>query len=209
MRTHVMITVLLALMVLSPVVGADDADLVNEAGVRALDSARASLAAAAKLKDVKRVGVASLEGDTSNLTALVKSMLTKTNYDVVLTNDADWGPLLDEFARQVKREDLMLKETAHELRVQGVDAVLYGTVEKAGVEPLNEGFWRGQQATVRLMLNVASVSEANPGSLLWSEQVTGTADARRSVSPIVLAAIGGVVVLLLVAWLYRRAVTPR
>lgn len=208
MRTY-WIAVLLGLMVLSPVVGADDVDLVNAAGVKALDNAKASIARAEKLKDVKRVGVASLEGDASNLTALVKSMLTKTNYDVVLTNDADWGPLLDEFARQVKREDLMLKETAHELRVQGVDAVLYGTVEKAGVEPMNEGLWRGQQATVRLMLNVASVSESNPGSLLWSEQVTGTASARRSVSPVVLAAAGGLVVLLLIAWLYRRAVTPR
>jgi len=202
-------SLLMALLVTTPAAMADDADLLNEAGLAALESARESLAGAEKMQDVKRIGVAVLEGDNSNLTALLKSMLTKTDYDVVLTSDADWGPLLDEFARQVKREDLMLKETAHELRVQGVDAVLYGTVDKAGVENVNEGFWRGQEATVRLMLNVASVSESNPGSLLWSEQISGTAEARRSVSPIVLVAAGGVVFLLLLAWLFRRAATPR
>jgi hypothetical protein len=155
--------------------GAAD-DLINEAIKTALDQARTSIEASPKLEGVKRIGVATLEGEPGVVTDLIKAMLTTTAYDVVLTSDADWGGLLDEFARQVKREDLIIKETAHELRVQGVDAVLYGVVEKAEVAAAEEAGKAGQRATVRLLLNIGSLSKENPGSLLWSEQFTATAD---------------------------------
>lgn len=214
--------VMLAILAGAGYVFADDADLLNEATLEALETAQTSLEKAPKVgTDINRIGVATFEGDPSNVTDLVKSMMTKTEFNVVLTNDVDWGPLLDEFARQVKRADLMIAETAHELRVQGVDAVLYGAVEKAAVEPVQEGGRQGRRATVRVLLNLASLSEENPGSLLWSEQVTGTAETleplptdarvvtffqRNRIIGIILI---GVVVVVILGMLLRRATRPR
>ncbi len=200
---------------------ADEADLLNAATLDALDAAKASLAQASKVEGVTRVGVATLENDPGNVTALVQSMLTKTAFDVVLTSDVDWGPLADEFVRQVKREDIILQETAHELRVQGVDALLFGTVEKADVEAIQESGQEGQRATVRLMLNLASLAEENPGSLLWSEQVEGAVEELTPLAPadrvavfivshrFALIVLGAFLVFLLVVAAYRRAATPR
>ena len=42
-----------------------------------------------------------------------------------------------------------LEGAAHELRVQGVDAVVFGTVEMAEVAPLDDPARKGEQATVR------------------------------------------------------------
>jgi len=202
----------------------DGGDLVNAAARKAVDSVKGSLAQATNgkpaLAAVKRIGVATIEDDTCNVTGLLKSMLTNTAFDVVLTTDNDWGPLLDEFARQVKREDLILKETAHSLRVQGVDAVLFGNVEKLGTEPVNREAEQGTRATLRVFLSLASVAEENPGSLLWSEQITGMAEDLHpltwdervrnfvATNQILVIAVGGLVVLVLLAWLYRRATTP-
>ncbi len=218
--TRMIVVVMMALALVAPA-WADDADLLNSAVNAALAQAQASIGAAEKLNGVSRIGVATLESDMENVTDLVKTMLTKTSLNVVLTNDADWAPLLDEFARQVRREDLMLEDTAHKLRVQGVDAVLYGTVEKSGVEDVRTDDESGRRATVRLMLNIASLSEENPGSLLWSEQVEGSAEALEALAPeeqlvsmfvtyrMVFVLLGGVFVLWLLFVLYRRAITPR
>ena len=198
---------------------ADQSDLLNFAVRSAVDSAKTSLeqarSAKPEVKAVKRVGIATFGGDPSNVTALMKSVLTKTDLNVVLTSDADWGPLLDEFARQVKREDLILKETAHKLRVQGVDAVIFGTVEKSSVDVSK------QKSSVRVLLNMASTSEANPGSQIWSEQITGTGDGWDTVNLgekalvllvrhwITAVFAGGFICLLILIQMYRYAVTPR
>lgn len=196
-------------------------DALNGAMVNALAIARQSLEQADGLENIERIGVARIQGAGQDVTALVQSVLTKSEFDVVLTDDADWAPLLDEFARQVKREDIILKETAHELRVQGVDAVVFGTVEKADVEALDEPGRQGERATARLLLNMASVREENPGSLIWSEQVTGTAvsavpknfedQAMGFFVRYRLALIAtGVVLALVLAWMvFRQATRPR
>lgn len=218
MRTGV---AMVGVLLVAAVGYADEADLLNAATINALDEAQASLEQAPKVDAaIKRIGVATVEGDVSNVTDLVKSMLTKTEFDVVLTSDADWGPLLDEFARQVKRKDIILKETAHKLRVQGVDAVLFGAVEKSGVEQVKDKAGRGQRATVRVMLSLASLAEENPGSLLWSEQFSGTAE---DITPFTLEEkvlvfakesrlLLGVLVALLVAFIFvtivRRLMRP-
>ncbi len=196
-------------------------DVLNDAIMNALASARESLEHSEGLTSITRIGVARIEGEGQDVTALVRSVLTKTEFEVVLTDDADWAPLLDEFARQVKREDIILKETAHELRVQGVDAVMFGTVERADVGPLGEPGRPGERATVRLLLNVASVREENPGTLVWSEQISGTAESTGPVSfegqaigffmryRITLIAVI-VILALLLAWIaVRRATMPR
>ncbi len=199
---------------------AADEDLLNRAVIEAATAARTSLVGAEKAEGIARIGVAALDGDSVTATKLLQSELTKTDFDIVLTSDVEWGPLLDEFARQLKREDIILEETAHELRVQGVDAVLYGSVERAEVESVITEDEEGRRATVRLMLSLASVSEGNPGSLLWSEQVTGQAEDLAPAAldtrigtyverywPVlgVIAALIGVAIAYL---LYRRAIRP-
>lgn len=213
------LAIAIAALVMVPV-WAENSDLLNKAAVKALESAKDSLAQATKAQNIKRIGVANLEGDTAHLSALLKSVMTKTDFDIVLTSDADWGPLLDEFYRQTIREKLVVPETAHQLRVQGVDAVMYGTVEKAAVENLNENGMTGPRATVRMILNLASLSESNPGSMVWSEQVTGTEEQLQFdwgawLTGLVLQYryflyAFGVLFILFIVWLgYRRAITPR
>jgi len=200
---------------------ADEEDLLHDAAMNALEKVRVSLEQAEKVSGVNRIGVVALEGDTVNASALAKTALTKTRFDVVLTNDKDWGPLLDEFARQVKRGDIINPETAHSLRVQGVDAVLYGSIEKTNVEQVREGGQEGMRATVRMLLNLASLAEENSGSLLWSEVITGTGDDLTEASPETQLVLflkkyrlyliaGGAVVVLLILWrMYKIMVTPR
>lgn len=214
-------TVVLAGLVVVGNAMAQPDDALNDAIMNALASARESLEHSEGLTGITRIGVARIEGEGQDVTALVRSVLTKTDFQVVLTDDADWAPLLDEFARQVKREDIILKETAHELRVQGVDAVVFGTVETAEVAPLDDPARKGEQATVRLLLNVASVSEETPGTLVWSEQVTGIAESAGPIDfegravgffvryRIALIAVGAVLALVLAWFAVRRATTPR
>lgn len=200
----------------------DTGDLLNTAAQDAVRMVQESLDAAPRIgPDIKRIGVATLDGDTVRVTPLLRSSLTESRFDVVLTQDGDWAPLLDEFARQVKREDIMVKDTAHELRVQGVDAVLFGTVEKARAERVREGSQGGQRATVRLMVTLASLDEGNPGSILWSRQVTGTAEdlgpltgfdwvvalGQDYPAPVVL--LGALLALFVLASLFRQATRPR
>lgn len=198
---------------------ADDEDLLNDATVKALELARISLEQSGKVEGVKLIGVATLEGDEVNASRLAKTVLTKTRFDVVLTDDKEWGPLLDEFARQKKREQIIDEATRYELNAKGVDAVLYGAVEKALVETVEEKDRQGRQATVRMLLNLASLSEG--GKLIWSEQLTGIAEdvAESSAETKVLVfakeyrlflVAAAVVVALLVLWrMYKVMVTPR
>ena len=211
---------MLTVLMLTGLAWGDDESLLNQATAKALESARASLAGNSAFPNVARIGVAQLNDDETNVTALLKSMLTKSPYDVVLTSDSDWGPLLDEFARQVKREDLMKDDTVHELRAQGVDAVLYGTVERASVEQVTTPDLEGPRATVRMLLNLASLSEEHPGSLLWSEQVTGTVSDLKPINAdkrliglfaeyrLVVVALAVLLTLLLLIRLFRYATTP-
>jgi len=213
---------ILSLVVLGAGTGwADDEDLLHDATMNALEQVLSSLEQSEKVAAVKRIGVVDIEGDTVNAVALAKTALTKTRFDVILTNDQDWGPLLTEFARQVKRGDIINPETAHSLRAQGVDAVLYGSIDKKGVEQVQEGALEGKRATVRMLLNLASLAEENPGSLLWSEVIKGTSDDLSQVSPEtqvvsflknyrLFVSAGAVIVVLLVLWrMYRGMVTPR
>jgi hypothetical protein len=206
-------------------VWADDADLLNAATQKAFDEVKASLekaiAGKPEVAAVKRVGVGPLENDKNNATALLKSALTKTPFNVVLTNEAELTPLLDEFARQVRAKDIILKETAHKLRLQGVDAVLFGGIEKSTVETVKDNAQEGKRATVRILLNLASVAEQNPGSLIWSEQISGSAGDLHAVSfetraqafiheyRIALIIVAVILGLLVLARLYRRAIRPR
>lgn len=213
------------LLFLAATLGIAQANVLNDAANAALEKAQADLEAARAdrpaLANAGRLGVAKLEDDTHGITPLVRSMLTRTEFDVVLTQDADWAPLVDEFARQVKRQDIIVAETAHELRVQGVDAVLFGTVQEATVEAAEEGGQTGQRAQVRLMIEIASLAEENPGSLLWSVQVEGSAVdlepmsteeqarsffERNRILVIVLAVVIGIGVLYFLA---RRVTAPR
>ena len=78
-----------------------------------------------------------------------------------------------------------------------------------------------QKAAVRVLFNMASAMENNPGSLIWGEQVTGESDGwkslnlgekalvlwyRNKITGTFIGALLGAVVIL---GLYRRVVTPR
>lgn len=193
-------------------------EAVNEAVMNALATARESIEQSDGLDGIVRIGVAQVDGAGYDVTALVQSAFTKTRFDVVLTEETDLKPLLDEFARQFREEDIILKETAHELRSQGVDAVVFGTVEQVDVKELDEPDRKGEQATVRVLLNMASVREENPGSLVWSEQITAEGDrsdprdfedkvARYARSYRLALAAVGAVFLLLLFWLFLRRLT--
>jgi len=211
---------ILALVAQADTVQSDD-DLLNEATIAARQDAGQKLEAQApRLEGVERIGVATIEGDTTNVSGHIKIMLTQTQYDVVLIKDVEWGHLLDEFARQKVRDDIINPETAHELRVQGVDAVLWGNVEKAEVEQIREGGKEGPRAIVRAMFSLASTAEENPGSLLWQYQAEGISDDLLTLSlenrireiiknsPTILMIVGGLVVVVLLLLAFRWMSTP-
>jgi hypothetical protein len=206
------------------------ADLVNDAQLDALAQARESLMSARSERPavgaVVRIGVVELDGDDGSLTPLLKSQMTKTDFDVVLISDDDLAPLLDEYLRQYKRSDLIVNtETAHELRQQGVDAILFGRADPAVVEPFTESGRQGERARVRMLLYLASLAEENPGSLIWSEQVTGLAEqasaatlderlrrfyAENRLAILISASVAAVLIVLwLLRSIYRNAVRPR
>jgi len=201
------------------------ADLLNDAAVQAVEAARTSLMQVPKPEGVQRIGVAKLANDPSNVTDLLKAALTKAAYDVVLTDNADWPPLWKEFERQMLADDMMVEKTAQDLHVQGVDAVLYGTVEKSAVAKVKEDGKEGERATVQILLKLANLSKEDPGpgGLIWSEQVTGTAEDLKPIPTawedgflafvrayrIPLGAVAVLVVLFVLWRVYKRAVTPR
>ena len=170
-----------------------------------------------KTAEVKRIGLAYLDGDAYNLTKRLQIAATKTRFDIVLTDDEECGPLLDEFARQVRRADIIDPDTAHELRVHGVDAVLFGSVDRYDVVDVQENVFKGRQATVHLLLELGSVVENAPFHVIWGEDLSASVDnlaeGDRAVAYlrrqwIIVAAVVGVIFLLLVVGVIRRLRRP-
>lgn len=202
-----------------------DPEILNRASIEAMENARVLLEEQIVRKEelgrVKRIGVATIADDQGKVIEHLKNMLVKTPFDIVLINDVEWGHLLDEFARQQMRDDLILTETAHELRVQGVDAVLWGSLDAFEVADFQHGADMGRQATVRVQLTLASAMEHNPGSLLWSDEAYAVVRASPTPSSqellrhlvdryglLIAGAVGAFA--LFIVWLgYKRLVTPR
>jgi len=191
-------------------------DLLNEATKQVADSAAEKMSAEAK-GDLERVAVVKFENDVGNFTELLKAAISKTDYDVILREDAEWANLLAEYERQVRRGDIMDPATVHKLEDQGVDGVVYGTVELARQIPFQTDQEKGTRAEVRVIANLASLN----GSLLWSDQVETSVQEAEPLTPsemlpswfernqLYLYCAGGVVVLLLIISMLRRASAPR
>ena len=194
-----------------------DEDLLDAAVDEALEKVLASLKQAPKTAGITRIGLAYLDGDIYNLTKRLQIAATKTRFDIVLTDDAECGPLLDEFSRQVRRADLIDPDTAHELRVHGVDAVLFGTIDRYDVVDVQENLFKGRQATVRMLLEMGSVVENAPFHVIWGEDVSASVDnlaegdrafAHLRRQWIIVAAVVGLIFLLLAVGVIRRMRRP-
>lgn len=215
--------VILVLVLVAQASRADDEKLINEAARIAVERAVESLVqqreSKESLRTLERIGIKHLEGDEWGITDLVKSMSVKLPYNIVLIEDSDWDVIIGEYERQERSDDIILPDTAENLRVQGVQAVLSGQVERADVTPPGEGTVAGPEATVRLQLNIVSLDESNPGSLLWQDQVTGVAQGQVGLdghlqslwrnNPITLVAMVLLAGLLSAIILIRRLTTPR
>ncbi|MBN2310089.1 MAG: hypothetical protein JXR94_14035 [Candidatus Hydrogenedentes bacterium] len=195
----------------------DGTSLLDQATEDAFAQFLAAVENAPKAGNIKRIGVAYLDGDTGTMTDLLQIYATKSRFDIVLTSDEDCGPLLEEWARQAKRDYIIDPDTAHALAAHGVDAVLHGTVE-AKVEDVKGALFSGKRATVKLMLKLGSVSEENPGHLVWGEDIRAVRDERSPgdlfieqlyKNKVLVIAVGCVLVLFVLFLLYRMAVRPR
>lgn len=204
--------------------GAQDKLLSSAAGAAsgALEkNLSAALESDADLQAVERLGVAPLAGDEANLAERLRMGADKAGFNVVLIDEKAWNTLASEYERQFRREDLIKPETREKLAVQGVDALLFGTIERQEIVPVNEDGQVGRQAEVALLLEIASLTEENPGGLLWSGEIVGTSQelgraplqqrivdwVQRNV--LIAAVLGGVLVLMLAYWVLRQASTPR
>ena len=203
-----------------------DSELLNDATVVAMNNAAESLSdrigSSKPLKAIKRIGVANVANDQGKVIDHLKSMLTGVDFDfdVILINDVEWGPLLDEFQRQSMRDDIIIKDTAHELRVQGVDAVLWGSVDAFEAMDVVDGAEEGRRATARVQLTLASTMENNPGSILWTFEAKGVVDTLRSTNDakikqaykdnsILVMGAGVLIGLIIVFMGFKRLTTPR
>ncbi len=138
---------------------------------RALDYA-AEDAAVSAIKAFKKSGVVSgaiamlpLEGDRDNLYPVIRAELSRypALYSFYVRDDADWNKLLSEVEFGERKGDVMNAESIQKFgSVEGVDALLYGSVREATAQ--------NGDAVVRLTLTLADVET---GKQIWTGNVDG------------------------------------
>lgn len=193
-------------------------DVLNEATKKAADTVAQKIAAEAKEKEtVERVAVARFQNDPGNSADLLKAAVSKTEFDVILREDDEWAKLLAEYERQVRHGDIMPPETVHKLEELGVDALIWGDVELAKVSPFQDEHKKGDRAEFRAIAKLSNLK----GHLLWSDQVEEVVEEAKLLTPdelasswvqgkkIILYGAVGILILLLVFTVFKRATTPR
>lgn len=131
---------------------------------RAIDQAISQIGdqlAATEFEGIENVAVVPLWDDPQGYaTEGLKRAVKMTSYGLFIRSDEEWDPLLSEIEWNIRREDIMSPETIQEFgRIEGVDAVLYGTIWDSSVN-----MWdiRGH---VKMTVHLADVET---GEILWS-----------------------------------------
>ncbi len=95
----------------------------------------------------------------------LKGLLARTPYSVMVRSQKEWDALLGEIEWGVLREDIMNPATVQKFgRIEGCDAILYGTVRQRSVNP-----WMFR-AVARLNVHMA---EVETGRIIWSSGPVG------------------------------------
>lgn len=167
----------------------NESELLNGAARAALDDLASTvqeLHNSPDLQSVERIGLAastyarSASSDLAvDVNAEIESALNADGYDVVSSRSLSD---VDAFVQQLSRRGNVDAETAAALREHGVDAVLWAAVERANVRTIADGSMTGPQADVRVRFNIASVGETNPGTILWSGEVSGESEQLRQMT---------------------------
>jgi hypothetical protein len=97
--------------------------------------------AATNFEDVKNVAILPLWGECDKPTKeyigrMLQSSIIGGPYRIMERNSEAWDKLLSEMEWDVQREDTMSKDTVQRFgRIEGCDAVIYGTVRECGMYP--------------------------------------------------------------------------
>jgi len=160
------------------------------------------------ITELKNVAVMPIWGDEDHyITEVLKSAITKTNFNLFVRSDKEWDTLLSEMKWETLREDMMDTKTIQKFgKIQGVDGLIYGTVWH-----INNNLW-GTHSEVKFTINLADIET---GQVLWSSGPVmgesyiswGDAITRFWKYPfLLLGVIVGLIILLIILVIVKRSI---